>query len=207
MSARERIKWADASCGLQPRGRPAPVFVSAWLRDYHTARWFDVLPTPFERIRNGAAPRGFSSRSAHALWKPGEPLRIETHHWSDNPAKGFAVYEAMDTAIAEEQLRTLGVPVSLERWPENIHWRAARTFPACSGHRLAGGTPRVPCGGHRIATRTGRDASRGGHAVRSSASRHRRHRGNSGSSGRVSAFSSKMISGTPSIGCGPATPA
>jgi glycosyltransferase involved in cell wall biosynthesis len=59
-----------------------------------------------------------------------------THHWSDNPAKGFSVYEAIDAAIADGKLPGVELWI-VGRWPEGIRWKSARTFPACSGHRLA----------------------------------------------------------------------
>lgn len=124
----------DAHLAACNRAADHTVFVSAWLRDYHAARWFDVS-RPHSVIHNGADPAVFHPFGAR-VWKQGEPLRIVTHHWSDNPAKGFPVYEAMDAAIAEGKLRGFELWI-VGRWPENIRWRAAQTFPACSGHRLA----------------------------------------------------------------------
>lgn len=124
----------DAHLAACNRAADHTVFVSAWLRDYHAARWFDVS-RPHSVIHNGADPAVFHPFGAR-VWKPGEPLRIVTHHWSDNPAKGFAVYEAIDTAIANGELRDVEFRI-VGRWPENIRWRAAKTFPACSGHKLA----------------------------------------------------------------------
>lgn len=121
-----------AECG---RAADHTVFVSAWLRDYHAERWFDVS-RPHSVIHNGADPSVFHPFGARA-WKPGEPLRLVTHHWSDNLAKGFPVYEAIDLAIAEGKLSGVELWI-VGRWPAEIRWRAARTFPACSGHRLAG---------------------------------------------------------------------
>lgn len=110
------------------------VFVSEWLRDYHAARWFDIS-RPHSVIHNGADPAIFHPLGAR-VWKPGEPLRLVTHHWSDNPAKGFPVYEALDGEIAGGRLPGVELWV-VGRWPSNIRWRAARTFSACAGHRLA----------------------------------------------------------------------
>jgi len=124
----------DAHLAACNRAADHTVFVSAWLRDYHAERWFDRA-LPHSVIHNGADPAVFHPFGGR-VWKPGEPLRIVTHHWSDNPAKGFPVYEAMDAAIADGALRGVELWI-VGRWPEKIRWRAARTFPACSGHRLA----------------------------------------------------------------------
>lgn len=110
------------------------VFVSEWLRDYHAERWFDPS-RPHSVIHNGADPSVFHPIGSRH-WVPGEPLRLVTHHWSDNPAKGFPVYEAIDGAIASGKLSGVELWI-VGRWPTGIRWRAARTFPACSGHRLA----------------------------------------------------------------------
>jgi len=110
------------------------VFVSEWLRDYHAERWFDRT-RPHCVIHNGADPAVFHPLGAHG-WKAGEPLRVVTHHWSDNVAKGFPVYEAMDGAIADGRLRGVELWI-VGRWPEGIRWRAAKTFGARAGHELA----------------------------------------------------------------------
>ena len=63
------------------------VFVSEWLRDYHDSRWFDAAK-PHSVILNGADPSIFHPLGA-AAWREDRPLRLVTHHWSDNMSKGF----------------------------------------------------------------------------------------------------------------------
>jgi glycosyltransferase involved in cell wall biosynthesis len=111
------------------------IFISAWLRDYHAERWFD-LSRPHSVIPNGADDAVFNSRGG-AEWQPGEPLRLVTHHWSDNPLKGFDVYEQIDGLIADGALPDTELWV-IGRWPAAIEWRAARTFPPTTGAELAG---------------------------------------------------------------------
>lgn len=110
------------------------VFVSKWLRDYHAERWFDCL-LPHSVIHNGADPAVFHPFGG-SVWNQGDPLRLVTHHWSDNPAKGFPIYVALDAAIAEGKLPGVELWI-VGRWPKNIQWRSARTFSACSGDALA----------------------------------------------------------------------
>ncbi len=110
------------------------VFISAWLRDYHAERWFD-LARPHSVIPNGADDDVFNPRGG-AEWKPGEPLRLVTHHWSDNPMKGFDVYAEIDGLIADGALPDTELWV-VGRWPAAIEWRAARTFPPTTGTELA----------------------------------------------------------------------
>ncbi len=109
------------------------VFISAWLRDYH-AKWHSPSK-PQSVIYNGADSRIYHPLGA-ARWNENEPLRVVTHHWSDNMLKGFDAYEQLDTLIAEEALPGFELHV-IGRWPERIQWRAAQTFGACHGVELA----------------------------------------------------------------------
>lgn len=110
------------------------VFVSSWLRDHHAARWFDAS-RPNSVILNGADPAVFHPHGA-ARWRPGDPLRIVTHHWSDNPAKGFDAYAELDQLIAKGKIRNAELWI-IGRWPKSITWQSAKTFKPCSGHKLA----------------------------------------------------------------------
>ena len=133
------------------------VFISAWLRDYFTARWFDPA-RPHAVIYNGAAVRDFHPIGALPP-APGEPLRVVTHHWSDNPLKGFDVYEIVDRLIADGQLPGFELWV-IGRWPKSLVWQAAKTFPPASGARLGAllrrchlyltATRWEPCGMHHV---------------------------------------------------------
>jgi len=111
------------------------VFLSDWLCAYHAARWFDVR-RPHCTIYNGADPAVFHPFGATAYTPPG-PMRIVTHHWSDNPLKGFDVYAQVDTLLAEGRLPGFEFWV-IGRWPSGLTWKAARTFPPAHGATLAG---------------------------------------------------------------------
>jgi hypothetical protein len=66
---------------------------------------------------------------------PGGPFRIATHHWSDNPMKGFPVYEQIDRAIADGRLPGFELIVA-GRWPRGIRWRTARLIEPVTGKGL-----------------------------------------------------------------------
>jgi glycosyltransferase involved in cell wall biosynthesis len=109
------------------------VFVSAWLRDYHAARWFDAR-RPHAVIQNGADPAAF-----HPLGGEGftgaTPFRLVTHHWSDNWMKGFDVYQAVDELIASGRLPDTELWV-VGRWPREIRWKVAHTIGPAHGVEL-----------------------------------------------------------------------
>jgi glycosyltransferase involved in cell wall biosynthesis len=132
--ARKGTTGMDAHLAECNRAADHTVFVSRWLRDYHASRWFDAS-RPHSVILNGADPAIFHPLGTRA-WKPGETLRICTHHWSDNPAKGFQLYQELDALIASGRLRDVELWV-IGRWPSDIRWKSARSFPPCAGHSLA----------------------------------------------------------------------
>jgi len=111
------------------------VFISSWLRDYHADRWFDTS-RPHSVILNGADPRVFNTHGSAELLA-GETVRIVTHHWSDNPMKGFDVYQEVDRLIAAGELDGIELWV-VGRWPKAIEWQTASTFPPATGPELAG---------------------------------------------------------------------
>ncbi len=110
------------------------VFVSAWLRDYHSAHWFDV-GRPHSVIEPGADPSVFHPLGNRPP-RAGEPFRVVTHHWSDNWSKGFDVYQEIDEAISSGNLPGFELWI-VGRWPHEISWKTAKTFAPASGKPLA----------------------------------------------------------------------
>jgi glycosyltransferase involved in cell wall biosynthesis len=110
------------------------VFISGWLRDYHAERWFDAA-RPHSVVVNGADPAIFNPVGSEEL-EPGGTMRLVTHHWSDNPMKGFDVYQEVDRLIADGELPGVELWV-IGRWPKAIEWEAAETFPPTTGRELA----------------------------------------------------------------------
>ena len=110
------------------------VFVSKWLHDYHGERWFDGT-RPHSVVHNGADPAVFHPIGGER-WQHGQTLRLVTHHWSDNPYKGFPVYAELDRLIAAGELPGTELWV-VGRWPSDLEWRVARTWPPTTGRELA----------------------------------------------------------------------
>jgi glycosyltransferase involved in cell wall biosynthesis len=110
------------------------VFISEWLRDYHAERWFDRARA-HSVITNGADPAIYHPIGSGDM-TAGEPMRLVTHHWSDNWKKGFAVYQEIDRLIAEGLLKDVTFQV-IGRWPKEVRWRASTTVAPVRGARLA----------------------------------------------------------------------
>jgi glycosyltransferase involved in cell wall biosynthesis len=110
------------------------VFISKWLRDYHGHRWFNTAK-PHRCIYNGADPKFFHPIGNRPFHR-GDCLRLMTHHWSNNPMKGFDIYERVDDLIATGRLKDVEFWV-VGQWPANIHWKRAKTCPPKAGGELA----------------------------------------------------------------------
>jgi glycosyltransferase involved in cell wall biosynthesis len=110
------------------------VFIAEWLRDYHAERWFD-RGRAHSVIYNGADPAIFHP-VGNRPYEGQAPFRVVTHHWSDNMLKGFDVYEQLDKELAAGKLPGVEFRV-IGRWPSQIRWQAAKTFPPAAGPALA----------------------------------------------------------------------
>ena len=110
------------------------VFISSWLHDYFVERWFDP-ERRYKVIYNGA-DTGIFHPIGSIAYEPDQTMRIVTHHWSDNPMKGFPIYEKLDNLIADGDLKGFELWV-IGRWPANLKWRSAKTFSPTNGDRLA----------------------------------------------------------------------
>lgn len=112
------------------------VFISEWLRQYHTERWFDS-DKPHSVIYNGADPSMFyPARVKREISSARQSLRIVTHHWAPAYSKGYDVYERLDRMIAEGELEGVTLRI-IGRWPPEIRWRTAEVFGPLHGHELA----------------------------------------------------------------------
>jgi glycosyltransferase involved in cell wall biosynthesis len=108
--------------------------MTEWLRDYHAEHWFDKS-RPHSAITNGVDPAAFHPVGNRAWRRGEEPLRLVTHHWSDNWMKGFKCYQQVDEMIASGELPDVELWI-IGRWPKEIRWKTARTFPPAAGAPL-----------------------------------------------------------------------
>lgn len=80
------------------------VFISAWVRDYYRDEAWkgnleENLKDRYKIITNGCDSTFFYSSNINT--KPHTPIRLVTHHWSNNPSKGLDLYEAIDDFIEQ----------------------------------------------------------------------------------------------------------
>lgn len=116
LPALEPFKKSYSRCSARNEERSSAVYSDTRGREY----------------RSDAAMSGYNS-----FEKPlGEPLRLVTHHWSDNWSKGFDVYQQIDEFIASQQTLQFELWV-IGRWPKEIQWKSARTFAPATGIKLA----------------------------------------------------------------------
>ena len=133
------------------------VFISEWLRDYFIERWFNP-DNPHKVIYNGADPTVFHPVGGDRP-SPGKPFRIVTHHWSDNPMKGFPVYQQLDRMLAAGEISNCEFWL-IGRWPAQLQWQKTMLHPPAYGVKLAGllrschlyltASLWEPCGMHHI---------------------------------------------------------
>jgi glycosyltransferase involved in cell wall biosynthesis len=113
----------------------AVVFVSEWVRDYYIEKGFD--PTfPHTVIRSGPDEKIFNPEG-YIPWKRGIPLKIVTHHWSDNYMKGTDIYQYLDELLDDEWMRRFFEFTYIGRLPNGIKFKNTRYVPVLQGKSLA----------------------------------------------------------------------
>ncbi len=110
------------------------VFISEWVKNYYAEKWFDTNKRS-KVIYNGADPAVYYPGS-QTIPTDNQPWRIVTHHWSDNPTKGWYMYRDIDRMIASGKLRNFELTV-IGNWPKDIKWQSARALPPMYGMELA----------------------------------------------------------------------
>jgi len=131
---RKNSTFMDSLLGEANEVADYTVFISSWLAEYHTSRWFDPS-RPHSSIYNGADPAVFHPIGSPE-YKQGDTFRIITHHWSDNWLKGFAEYLAVDRMIERGKLQGVEL-VIMGRYPEEIKWHSAKVVPPQQGKEMA----------------------------------------------------------------------
>ncbi|MEM9296809.1 MAG: glycosyltransferase [Bacteroidota bacterium] len=109
------------------------IFISNWLRDYFVDKGYKKYSSS-KVIQNAADAETFYAGQLE--WDGREPLKLVTHHWSDNWMKGYKVYQQIDELIASGELEGFEFTV-IGRWPKEIEWKKTHTHGPCQGVELA----------------------------------------------------------------------
>jgi glycosyltransferase involved in cell wall biosynthesis len=132
--ASHNTRLRDPRRALANRCADHTVFISRWLHDYFAARQFRFTnPTV---IRNGADNALFNANGA-VVWDGREPLRIVSHHWSDNWMKGFDIYIELDRLLGQAPFRDLFTFTYIGRLPAGVTLPNTRCFSPLFGEELA----------------------------------------------------------------------
>ena len=103
------------------------VFVSDWIRAYHLERGWRCPDTSV--VYNGVDLELFKPISI----SPPPPIRVVTHHWSNNSMKGFDYYDALDEVMGRAPHEITFTYIGRER----SSFKHANVIPACDGAELA----------------------------------------------------------------------
>lgn len=126
------------------------IFISQWLADYYREKGFTKK---HHVIYNGCNTNNFAPRKKPPLCKP---IKLVTHHWSDNWMKGFDIYNTLDKLMGGEgfQFTYIG-RYNSQYVPQNI-----KILPPMHGKKLGDEIGKhdiyitasrfEPCGMHHI---------------------------------------------------------
>jgi hypothetical protein len=82
----------------------ATIFVGKWLLDLKVINQFSFHDLDIV-IKNGAN-KSIYNTDGFKPWLGTSPLKLVTHHWSNNRMKGFDVYEQLDLLLGQEEFGT-----------------------------------------------------------------------------------------------------
>ena len=134
------------------------VFISEWLREYFLSQW-SVDNKKTSVIRNGADENIFNP-DGYTSWDGQGPLKMVTHHWSDNRMKGADIYDLLDECLSAPTFRELFAFTYIGRQPKGSMWRNVKVMSPLHGKKLASmirenhvyltASRFEPCGMHHI---------------------------------------------------------
>jgi hypothetical protein len=117
------------------RNSDATIFVSSWLKELDTWERSDCSKLN-KVILNGADKEKFQSRS-WVPWSGKGPLKIVTHHWSDNYMKGHDLYQELDRLLFDHDFADEFDFTYIGRFPKNLTYHKTRLLPAMSSSEVA----------------------------------------------------------------------
>ena len=98
------------------------VFVGSWLKNL---RVWDKRSTNHSVILNGSDKTFFNSKKG-SKWNNLKPIKIITHHWSNNYNKGFDIYKYLDKLLFEKNWRNIFEFTYVGNIPNNFTFHNAK---------------------------------------------------------------------------------
>lgn len=111
------------------------VFISQWIRRHYYQSGFD-RSKPSKVIYNGADTSIFNQNGG-TEWQPGNKMRIVTHHWSNNPRKGFDIYKQLDNLLDDPTLANQFEFTYIGNLPKDEKFHNTRVLPTLPHALLA----------------------------------------------------------------------
>lgn len=111
------------------------VFVSAWVRDYYIKQGFDTRLSNI--VINNGAEESIYNPTGYSRWNPREPLKLVTHHWSDNRMKGTDIYEYFDELLSDPWMRQRFEFTYIGKLPAGSILKNSKYVPPLHGEALA----------------------------------------------------------------------
>jgi glycosyltransferase involved in cell wall biosynthesis len=134
------------------------VFVSDFIRQLFASQGWQTK-NPWHVIHN-AADTDIFSPALENTWRPGQKMRIVTHHWSANFLKGFDYYERLDYLLDTSPYRDDFELTFIGNLPFGYRLRNARCLPPMDSEKVAhelrqhhiyvSGARHEPAGNHYI---------------------------------------------------------
>jgi hypothetical protein len=113
----------------------ATVFVSSWLLNLKVTNKSSLHDLDIV-IRNGA-DKSIYNKENFKPWSGTGPLKLVTHHWSNNRMKGFDIYEELDLLLEQEDFGSKFTFTYIGNLPKNFRFKNSVHVQPLHGTALA----------------------------------------------------------------------
>jgi hypothetical protein len=111
------------------------IFVGKWLLDLKVTNQFSFHDLDIV-IKNGA-DKSIYNNVNYRPWLGTGPLKLVTHHWSNNRMKGFDVYEQLDVLLGQEEFGSKFSFTYIGNLPKNFAFKNSAQVEPLHGALLA----------------------------------------------------------------------
>lgn len=122
-----RLAWAN-------RVANSTVFISNWQQNLFHDQNYNINNDCV--IRNGSNEKIFNW-DGESKWNGKEPMKIVTHHWSNNWMKGFDIYEKIDMMLNDDKWRDRIEFTYIGNIPKNFKFINAKIIEPLADEKLA----------------------------------------------------------------------